>query len=92
MSEPILTYLMPVYATASWVALAKSHADGAWMIPVSGFGAAWALYNTVTRKVLDAGFITMGVVAIFAALEARQGGPSTGVCYGQVRQLAGFQS
>jgi len=33
---------------------------------------------------LDAGFVTMGTVAVFAVLEARQGEPSSGVCLGQV--------
>mmetsp|Transcript_58558 Transcript_58558/g.117602 ORF Transcript_58558/g.117602 Transcript_58558/m.117602 type:complete len:152 (-) Transcript_58558:264-719(-) len=83
MAEPLLTYLMPLYAASSWAGLVNYHRDGAWMLPVSGFGAAWAIFNTLKNGRLDAGFVTMGTVAVFAVLEARQGEPSSGVCLGQ---------
>lgn len=67
MSEPALTYLMPVYNLAAWALLLKQPDDFAF--PTALFGAAWALRNTLVWKRLDGGVISMGIVAAAAGAE-----------------------
>jgi hypothetical protein len=73
-SEPLLTYLMPVSAVASWAGLyLTGSTTGAWKVPVAAFGSIWALYNIITRKKMDLGFFTMGLVAVSAYMEQSSG-------------------
>ena len=67
MSEPALTFLMPVYNLAAWALLLKRPDDFAF--PTALFGAAWALRNTLLWKRLDGGVISMGIVAAAAGTE-----------------------
>lgn len=66
---PALAYLMPVYAVVSWCLLLSSSDRLSWAVPVSAFGAAWAVKNTIQRGRLDAGWISMGLVTLFSALK-----------------------
>ena len=76
-SEPTLTYLMPVYAAASWYGLVRSSRggggaityDGGHLLPTSAFGVAWAAHNWRRRGFVDLGFFTMGLVLAGSAWE-----------------------
>jgi hypothetical protein len=61
--DPIGTYIMPLYATASWIGVLYYGDEGKYLLPVSTFGALWALFNCMKNKRVDAGFISMGIVA-----------------------------
>lgn len=69
MPEPRLTYLMPIYAIASWIAFFFWEESGKHLLPTSAFGAAWALVNCYRNKSMDLGCITMGIVAVASAME-----------------------
>mmetsp|Transcript_14565 Transcript_14565/g.20577 ORF Transcript_14565/g.20577 Transcript_14565/m.20577 type:complete len:147 (+) Transcript_14565:110-550(+) len=60
--DPIGMYIMPLYAAASWTGMLL-YGDQC-MLVVSSFGAIWALMNTFKNKSLDAGWISMGLVAV----------------------------
>ena len=84
--EPALTYLMPAYNLASWVLLATRPDDFAF--PVSLFGASWALRNIYKFGRLDAGVISMGVVAAASGAEKQfYGGANTTLILIQVRHI-----
>jgi hypothetical protein len=61
--DPIGTYIMPLYATASWIGVLYYGEEGKYLLPVSMFGALWAASNCMKNKKLDAGCISMGIVA-----------------------------
>jgi hypothetical protein len=84
MSEPALTYLMPVYNIAAWALLLKRPDD--FSLPTALLGAAWALWNTILRKRLDGGVISMGLVAVAAGAEKQFfGGANASLILIQVR-------
>ena len=71
-AEPLLTYLMPAYAAASYSALLLQPSDVAFPATLFGsstFGASWAAYNMYRSKTLDLGLFTMGIVAASSAME-----------------------
>ena len=83
-TEPFLTYLMPCYQVASWSIMVLRRNKGDWALPVSAFGCAWAVRNTVmARRRLrssgpDAGMITMGAVLALSTWEQKWQGPFHG--------------
>ena len=70
-SEPLLTYLMPTYASASYAAVFLLPPDKfpSSLLGSSTFGAAWAAYNIYRSKSVDLGLVTMGIVAAASAME-----------------------
>eukprot|EP00591_Stephanopyxis_turris_P007668 CAMPEP_0195515820 /NCGR_PEP_ID=MMETSP0794_2-20130614/6751_1 /TAXON_ID=515487 /ORGANISM="Stephanopyxis turris, Strain CCMP 815" /LENGTH=159 /DNA_ID=CAMNT_0040644305 /DNA_START=29 /DNA_END=508 /DNA_ORIENTATION=- len=72
-SEPLLTYLMPVYAGLSYYGLlTTTNADdltSTIILPSATFGTAWAAFNIYRSKSMDLGVVTMTVVAVSLALE-----------------------
>lgn len=54
---------MPCYAASSWIGILLYGDEGKHLFPVSVFGAVWAVMNTKINKKIDAGFISMGLVA-----------------------------
>lgn len=73
-SEPLGTYLMPIYAGASWIGILTIKEPLTTLLPVSIFGALWALRNTVVGGQFDLGVVTMGLVAITIATDVGFGG------------------
>jgi len=70
MSEPFLTNVMPLYASASWIAILLSDKLDHVIFSSATFGAIWALYNTiVVSGSLDLGLVTMGFVAVTVAFD-----------------------
>jgi len=69
-SEPLLTYLMPAYAIASWISLLilKDHGRETLFCSAS-FGALWAVRNMYQSRKLDLGAVSMGIVAVASAFE-----------------------
>ncbi len=61
--EPWLTFLMPLYSAVSWILLVAMAKNGHWMLPVSAFGAFWALRNIMVTGAFDLGVVTMGFTA-----------------------------
>lgn len=83
--EAPMTYVMPIYGAASWISLALTYKSRGWVLPVSSFGAIWAVFNTIVRRGnFDAGCVTMGLVSGASLVELAQGKPSTGTTAVQV--------
>jgi len=59
-------YVMVLYAAASWAGILLY--DVQCLLSVSSFGAIWALINTIKNKQLDAGWISMGLVALASSM------------------------
>lgn len=73
MQEPILTFLMPVYAIASWVGLYLHGSTGVHLLPVASFGWIWAIFNIIRTRRLDLGVVTFALVIMSSVWERRSG-------------------
>jgi hypothetical protein len=78
MQEPILTFLMPIYAIASWIGLYLHGSTGKHLLPIASFGWLWAVFNIMRTRRLDLGVVTFGLV-IFSSLWERHSGLHKGV-------------
>eukprot|EP00804_Cyclotella_cryptica_P004360 CCRYP_006787-RA/>CCRYP_006787-RA protein AED:0.06 eAED:0.06 QI:138/1/1/1/0/1/2/273/160 len=73
MQEPILTYLMPLYAIASWYGLYTRGQTGKHLLPIATFGWLWAAFNIARTQRLDLGIVTFGLVILASLWERRVG-------------------
>ena len=73
MQEPIVTFLMPVYAAASWLGLYLCGSTGKHLLPIASFGWLWALFNIVRTRRLDLGIVTFALVMISSIWERQSG-------------------
>lgn len=80
MREPLLTYLMPTYAAASWYGLLAYGDSGRYMLPISLFGWLWAGVNIARSRRFDLGIVTFAIV-LAASIWERKNGYSAGVRY-----------
>mmetsp|Transcript_3162 Transcript_3162/g.6974 ORF Transcript_3162/g.6974 Transcript_3162/m.6974 type:complete len:149 (-) Transcript_3162:300-746(-) len=72
MSEPLLTYLMPIYALASWYGFLTQN-TGEYVLPVALVGWIWAAFNIYRTKRVDLGVVTFFFVLIASLCEQRYG-------------------
>mmetsp|Transcript_32975 Transcript_32975/g.69401 ORF Transcript_32975/g.69401 Transcript_32975/m.69401 type:complete len:152 (-) Transcript_32975:378-833(-) len=73
MSESIGTFLMPLYAIASWFGLCTQGNSGKYMLPVSLVGWIWAGINCIRTKRLDLGVISFFFVILASLYERHYG-------------------
>jgi len=71
--EPIGTFLMPLYAIASWYGLYTHGNTGKYMLPVSLVGWLWAVINVIRTKRLDLGIVTFFFVLLTSLYERHVG-------------------
>lgn len=72
---------MPIYAGVSWIGILTVKDPQTTLLPVSAFGALWALRNTIYGGNFDLGVVTMGLVAVTIAADMGLGGGIKGVKY-----------
>ncbi len=69
MSEPLATFLMPIYAAISWLLLLFQSQRGQHLLPISLIGWIWAMVNIIRTKRLDLGIVTFGIVLLGTLVE-----------------------
>mmetsp|Transcript_25562 Transcript_25562/g.53798 ORF Transcript_25562/g.53798 Transcript_25562/m.53798 type:complete len:171 (-) Transcript_25562:519-1031(-) len=69
MSEPFATFLMPIYASISWLLLLFRSHRGQHLLPISLIGWIWAMVNIIRTKRLDLGIVTFGIVLLGTLVE-----------------------
>lgn len=73
MQEPILTFLMPIYAITSWIGLYRHGNTGTHLLPIASFGWIWAVFNIIRTRRLDLGVVTFALVILSSLWERHSG-------------------
>merc|ERR1719464_81887 len=73
MGDPIGTYLMPLYAVASWYGLYAHGDTGSYNLPVALVGWVWAGINVLRTRQLDLGVVSFFLVLLASLGERRRG-------------------